>query len=140
VWLSLRHVGRSGYEQMLREDIALSRHLFDLVSAHAELEPGTQQLSITTFRYRPADADTTQPQWREYLNLLNEQLLQELQRGGEAYVSNAVLNGRIFLRACIVNFRTTSTDIEALVEIVARTGRKLDSALRPAALARSDVT
>jgi len=40
--------------------------------------------------------------------------MSRLQDGGEAYVSNAVLKGRMLLRACIVNFRTTAADLEAL--------------------------
>ena len=38
------------------------------------------------------------------------------------------------LRACIVNFRTTLSDVEALPEIVVRLGRQLDSEMRPKAL------
>ena len=46
------------------------------------------------------------------------------------FVSNAVLDGRFLLRACIVNFRTTVADVEALLEIVVRHGHALDAALR----------
>ena len=34
-------------------------------------------------------------------------------------------------RACVVNLRTTLSDIEALPEIVVRIGREVDSELRP---------
>jgi hypothetical protein len=59
------------------------------------------------------------------LNSLNESLLDVLQRGGDCYPSNAVVNGRYALRACIVNFHTTFDDVRALPEIVVREGRKL---------------
>ena len=52
VWLCLKHVGRSGYEQMIRDDIALARRLFEAAQRHAELEARTSSLSIATFRYR----------------------------------------------------------------------------------------
>ena len=52
------------------------------------------------------------PAVEEYLNTLNRQVLDRLQRGGEAFVSNAVVDNRYLLRACIVNFHTT----EALAE------------------------
>jgi aromatic-L-amino-acid/L-tryptophan decarboxylase len=61
----------------------------------------------------------------ESLNTLNRRLLDRLQRGGEAFVSPAVVNGRYLLRACIVNFHTRQEDVEALPEIVARLGRQL---------------
>ena len=40
-------------------------------------------------------------------------------------------DGNFVLRACIVNFRTSLEDIEALPEIVTRLGRQVDASLRP---------
>ncbi len=68
------------------------------------------------------------------MNQLNAELLDRLQNGGEAFVSNAVINGAFVLRACIVNFRTTQADVEALPGIVARIGAEVDAKLRPEAL------
>jgi hypothetical protein len=65
---------------------------------------------------------------------LNLELLTRLQHSGEAYLSNAVIHGKFALRACIVNFRTTSADIAALAPIVVRMGKELDAALRPLTL------
>ena len=45
-----------------------------------------------------------------------------LQAGGEAFVSIALVDGRHWLRSCIVNFRTTRADLEALVALVQRLG------------------
>ena len=41
------------------------------------------------------------------LDHLNERIMALVQKGGRAYVSNATVNGRFALRACITNFRTT---------------------------------
>jgi hypothetical protein len=46
------------------------------------------------------------------------------------YAPLAVIAGRYALRACIVNFHTARPDVEALPEIVARVGRKVDAELR----------
>jgi aromatic-L-amino-acid/L-tryptophan decarboxylase len=46
-----------------------------------------------------------------------------VQRGGEAYVSNATIRGKFALRACITNFRTTREDIDKTLEIIRRAGR-----------------
>jgi hypothetical protein len=48
-----------------------------------------------------------------------------------------VVGGRFVLRACIVNFRTTLADVEALPALVARLGREADETLRPASLRRA---
>ena len=126
VWLCLRQAGRAGYERQIRADIGLAKRLHARAAAEAEIEAGTQHLSIATFRFRPSDAGTTAA-WQQYLDRLNQRLLVGLQRSGEVYLSNAVLNERYFLRACIVNFRTQPADIDALIEIVVRRGRKLDA-------------
>ena len=73
-----------------------------------------------------------------YLNTLNLELLTRLQNSGEAYLSNAVIHGKFALRACIVNFRTSLADVEALLPIVLRIGKELDAALRPGNLRDSD--
>jgi glutamate/tyrosine decarboxylase-like PLP-dependent enzyme len=125
VWLCLQQAGREGYVRMLSDDIALSKELFESVRAHPELEPVTQGLSITTFRFVPRDLAAAGPKREEYLNTLNTELLTRLQQGGEAYLSNAIVGGAFLLRACIVNFRTTREDIVALPRLVARIGREV---------------
>jgi aromatic-L-amino-acid/L-tryptophan decarboxylase len=134
VWLALQQVGRKGYEQMLGDDIRLAKELYELVAKQPELQAFTYSLSITTFRYIPSDLKPGSEKIEEYLNQLNTELLTRLQNSGEAYISNAVIDGKFALRACIVNFRTSLADIEALPEIVLRIGRKVDLELRPEGL------
>jgi aromatic-L-amino-acid decarboxylase len=123
VWMLLQQAGKTGYVEMIEEDIRLSKLLYHLAGQQPELQPITQHLSITTLRYCP-------PGYTEAaLNKMNESLLNELQQGGDVFLSNALVNERYCLRACIVNFRTTEKDIEETIDIIVRTGRKiLDSA------------
>jgi aromatic-L-amino-acid/L-tryptophan decarboxylase len=134
VWLALRQVGAAGYRRMIADDLRLSRAMAQAVSLHADLELVTQDLSIATFRYAPRDlrAKAGDAQVEKHLDALNRELVDRLQRGGETFVSNAVVGGRYVLRACIVNFHTARTDVEAVPEIVARIGRQVDAELRPA--------
>jgi aromatic-L-amino-acid/L-tryptophan decarboxylase len=69
----------------------------------------------------------------EYLNRLNERLMTELQVDGRAYLSNAILRGRFVLRACIVNFRTEATDVQALLDVVVDIGGRVHGELREGA-------
>jgi glutamate/tyrosine decarboxylase-like PLP-dependent enzyme len=135
VWLALRQVGAAGYRTMIHDDIRLSQELADAVRRHPELEFATQSLSITTFRYVPAElrALVGSPDVERHLDALNRELLDRMQRSGEAFVSNAVVDGRYLLRACIVNFNTDQADVQAVPEIAARLGREIDRHLRPAA-------
>jgi len=129
----LRQVGAEGYRKMIADDIRLSRAMAQAISRHAELELMTQELSITTFRYMPSDlrARLRESEVEIYLDALNRELVDRLQRGGETFISNAVVGGHYVLRACIVNFHTTQADVEAVPDIVARIGREVDAELRP---------
>jgi aromatic-L-amino-acid decarboxylase len=133
VWLALQQVGRDGYVQMISDDIRLARELFERIPRYPELEALTHSLSITTFRYVPADVDSGDAKAASYLDKLNLELLIRIQNSGKAYLSNAVIHGRFALRVCIVNFRTSLADVEALLPIVAGMGKELDAELRPSA-------
>lgn len=134
VWLALRQAGRAGYVKMIADDIQLAQALARRVEVEPELQVFTQGLSITTFRYVPADLTPGSEQVEAYLNQLNTALVTRIQRSGEAFLSNAVIGGTFLLRACIVNFRTVLEDIEALPRIVIRVGREVDATLRPVTL------
>lgn len=131
VWLGLQQAGREGYIEMIAADIALARSLHRHVAACPGLQPHTQELSITTFRYVPPDLAHGGEVVESYLNRINAELLARLQAGGEAFVSNAVIDGVFLLRACVVNFRTREADVAALPEIVVRVGAEVDAELRP---------
>lgn len=130
VWLAMRQAGRSGYARMIGDDIALAGELFRQVEGHPDLEARTLGLSIATFRYIPADLRADPATHTDYLNSLNTALLTRIQGGGETFISNAVIDGNFYLRACIVNFRTTAADVAALPEIVARIGAEVDGGMR----------
>ena len=57
-------------------------------------------------------------------------MLTAVEKSGEAFLSNAVIDNRFVLRACIVNFHTSLKDIEDLLPIVARLGGETDQTLR----------
>ena len=135
IWLALQQVGRAGYVRMIRDDIRLAQELFRRLAetpAPSDLEPLTQGLSITTFRYVPPDLrfKSESEGVQTYLNQLNQELLARLEKSGEAFLSAAQIDGKFALRLCIVNFRTTLEGIEALPGIVTRLGLEVDRELR----------
>ncbi len=136
VWLILQQAGRRGYAQMIAEDIQLAQHFFDRLTDYPSLEALTHGLSIATFRYLPldlretADAEAS----HNYLNELNEKIMLQLEQEGEVFLSNAMIGGRFALRLCIVNFRTSLEDIDALPEIVVGVGDEIDLQMRPEVL------
>ena len=137
VWLQLRQAGRAGYTRMIAEDIELARRFHEIAGQHPELEAFTHALSITTYRFVPADLGgrTEEEAVAAYLNELNQEIQARMEKSGQAFVSNAVLGDVYALRMCIVNFRTALEDVHALAEITADLGRAVDAELRPASVA-----
>ena len=122
LWLSLRYHGFSAFRQAIQQDLQLAAELAQLIDAHPSLERlAPVPLSAVCYRFKPPAANLGATR----LNELNLQLMNRLQRGGRVYLSNATLDGRFALRACIVNHRTTRADIEAVVEEVIKVGSEI---------------
>ena len=117
IWVSLLAHGWDAYQRRIAHDVELAQYLYSCAETHAELEPvgPRPDLSIACFRYVPPEL-RGDPSAEAYLNRLNERLMAELQFSGRVFPSNAVINGRFAMRACIVNFRTEAVDLDALVE------------------------
>ncbi|MGH2961874.1 MAG: pyridoxal phosphate-dependent decarboxylase family protein [Solirubrobacterales bacterium] len=131
VWVSLLAHGRRAYARRIAHDVELARYLHRRATERDEFEPmAPVTLSICCFRYVPPDLPDGQDR-ESYLDELNERLMTELQMSGRVYPSNAVLGGRFVLRACITNFRTEAEDVDALLDVAAELGARLDAELRP---------
>jgi aromatic-L-amino-acid/L-tryptophan decarboxylase len=113
LWATLRFYGARRLAAAIGEDIRLAGHLAALVTAAEDFEllagPG---LSVCCFRHAPTHLDA------DALDAHNERILHELQRDGRVYLSNATIDGRFALRACITNFRTTRDDVERVLAVV----------------------
>ena len=113
LWATLRFHGGNRLAAAIGEDIRLAAQLADLVAVADDFEllagPG---LSICCFRHAPEHMD------EPALDAHNERILQALQRDGRVYLSNATVDGRFALRACITNFRTTRADLERVLTVV----------------------
>jgi glutamate/tyrosine decarboxylase-like PLP-dependent enzyme len=137
IWLSLLAHGRRAYGARISHDAALARYLGELVESREDFELVCPVgLSIACFRYVPPDlpAGAPEAERERYLDVLNERIMTEIQLDGRVFYSNAVLDGRFALRACLVNFRTEARDVEAVVEVTAEIGARLDRELRPEGL------
>ena len=117
VWLTLQYYGTRRIAEAISDDISLAAYLGEVVSKADDFELLTPvELSICCFRYVPPGAR------EEELDRLNERIMERVQKGGRAYISNATVNGRFALRACITNFRTTKSDIEETVDAIRAAG------------------
>jgi glutamate/tyrosine decarboxylase-like PLP-dependent enzyme len=114
MWTILRSVGRRHCIEAIEDNLRLARRLYQAVEETHGLQALTQSLSVTTFRILPEERAAGRPEDESYLEALNRRTLTLIQEGGEAYLSNAVIDGRYALRACITNFRSREADVLAL--------------------------
>jgi len=126
VWMAMKEFGLSGYRAAIEENLALAAYLADRVRRSVDLEltapPG---LSVVCFRLRGRSLDE-----ETAIAAVNRSVLERLQLGGEAFLSGTELRGRFTLRACIVNFRSTRQDIDAMLDTVRRLARDADTVRR----------
>jgi glutamate/tyrosine decarboxylase-like PLP-dependent enzyme len=120
IWFALKCHGSDAIVAAIDRNIALAEDLASLVERSDDFELlAPPSLSIVCFRYRRRDSGDAE------VDDFNRRLMLEVQRQGDAYLSNATLNGRFALRACIVNFRTSGGDIERLLDTTRRAAARL---------------
>jgi aromatic-L-amino-acid decarboxylase len=119
LWLALRVHGADAFRAAIERNLEQARLLYAAVLERPDLEPlpAVPQLSIVPFRHAPPGVDD--------LDAHNAAIVRRLQEGGEFWVAHARIDGRVYIRPCIVNFRTGDADVLAFVEHVDRLGRAL---------------
>lgn len=120
IWLSLRYHGAQAFREAIAEDLRLALHLASVIGEKDELEMlAPVELSAVCFRYRP-EANS-----EEEINAVNAEILKRSQREGRVFFSNAMINGKFALRACITNHRSTQKDVEEVVKEVMRLAEEI---------------
>jgi aromatic-L-amino-acid/L-tryptophan decarboxylase len=111
-WFTLKAFGTQKLGAMIERTCALARYLEEKVSAEPRLELlAPAQLNIVCFRYRSDDA-----------NRINGEIVADIQESGIAAPSTTSLDGKLAIRAAIVNHRTDTCDLDALVAAVLEFG------------------
>jgi glutamate/tyrosine decarboxylase-like PLP-dependent enzyme len=120
IWATLRAYGRSGYRQMVERHLELAQHLAARVDAEPEFELLAEvPLNIVCFRWRPERAG------EEELDELNRSLGDALLRDGRVFAGTTVFEGKVAFRPAIVNWRTRTSDVDALVDVLLELARGL---------------
>lgn len=124
LWLSLRYHGFETFREAINKNLAHAQRLSERVAAEERLELlAPTELSSVCFRYRrKRQISETE------LNRLNTMILKRVIERGRVYLSNALLRQRFCLRACIVNHRTTNSDIDSVIAEVLSAAEEIQSA------------
>jgi aromatic-L-amino-acid decarboxylase len=114
LWLSLRYHGLQAFRATIQDNLDLAQRLATTIAERPELELlAPVELSAVCFRYRGTSSCS-----EEELNLRNTAILRSVVRRGRVYLSNATVQGKFALRACIVNHRTTAKDVDNVAQEV----------------------
>jgi aromatic-L-amino-acid/L-tryptophan decarboxylase len=104
-WFTIQVYGAEKMGEMIAGTCALARYLKQRIEQEPKLELlAPVSLNIVCFRYRSQDADH-----------VNAEIAIALQESGISAPSTTIINGSLAIRAAIVNHRTTSADIDALM-------------------------
>ena len=121
LWFVIRYFGVEGLRGRLREHLRLASELGERVASEEGWELASPvSFSTLTMRYAPEGVEPAEG------DRLNHEILERVNRTGEAFLSHAVLGGRVAIRFTIGNLRTTE-------EHVARAWELLRGAARDAA-------
>jgi aromatic-L-amino-acid decarboxylase len=114
IWFILKIHGARAVQEAIDGNIEVAQHLARSIEQSRDFELlAPVPLSIVCFRYREGD------------DQFNKRLMVEVQRDGDSYLSNAMIDGRFALRACIVNYRTTPADADRLLETIRRVAARM---------------
>jgi len=119
LWLAFRAHGAEAIRAAIERNLGQARLLHEELGGYDDLEPlcGEPQLSVVPFRHVPdgvADLDGH-----------NARLAKALQEDGSVWISPARVDGKVCLRPCVVNYRTTDEDVRALIELTRELGARL---------------
>jgi aromatic-L-amino-acid decarboxylase len=107
LWVTLAHAGSSGLTRQITRQIGLARYLEQRIEGTPDFELRSKgKLSIVCFRYVLRELAGNEGA----LDALNKEIMERVQSGGTAFLTNATLDGRFVLRACILHYGTTEQD------------------------------
>jgi len=121
LWMALKFMGRAGYAAVIERQIGLTEYLaarIDDLDDFERLSP--VETAVCCFRFSPAGFANFDGKGQDRLQ---QELQQQIERGGEAWITTTVLNGRRALRVNINSFLTERRHIDDLLELLERTGK-----------------
>jgi aromatic-L-amino-acid decarboxylase len=117
VWMSLKHLGTEGYRKLLSQNVGCVEYLDTLVRKDTDFETlHKPNLLMYCLRYAPTKikakyaSDINELDKR--LDALNQQIVDEIQLSGTAFLMTTKVLGRVVIRFSVCSHRTTQQDID----------------------------
>ena len=124
LWMALKFMGRAGYAAVIERQIELTEYLAGRIDELADFQRVSPvETAVCCFKYLPANAGGANGVEQDRLQ---QELQQRIERGGEAWITTTVLNGRRALRVNINSFLTERRHIDDLLDLLVRTSKEVN--------------
>ncbi|MFS8198511.1 pyridoxal phosphate-dependent decarboxylase family protein [Streptomyces sp. CWNU-52B] len=111
LWATLHHLGRDGVTALIEHYLALAGRLREQITAHPRLHLlAGGPWPVACFRITDPAGDDP--------DALHARIAHRVQAGGRAYLATVTVHGRTVLRAALCNYRTTTDDLDLLIQEV----------------------
>jgi len=99
LWLTLRVHGREAYQELIDRQMKLAQGFAQWVTASEDFElAAPQMLPIINFRAREANVTPQE------LHRLHSEIIEEVNRDGQRWISGAVVNGQSVIRTMVISY------------------------------------
>ncbi|MGH2629324.1 MAG: pyridoxal phosphate-dependent decarboxylase family protein, partial [Actinomycetota bacterium] len=119
LWLAFRAHGAAQFREAIERNLAEADLLYRRAQSTEDFEvmEAPPQLAIVPIRHVPPGVSD--------VNAHNQSLAEAIQADGRAYLASALIDDEVWLRPCFVNFRTTESDVIALLDVARELGERL---------------
>ena len=122
LWFVIRSYGVEGLQDRLRVHLALAQDFRSWVEKDPQFELlAPVKVNTICFRFRPCERELEE----EELDELNRRIMDEINAGGNIYMTHTRLGGRFALRVSIGQTYTRSHHVENAWRIIQRTSAKV---------------
>lgn len=121
LWFVIRNFGVNGIRETIRNHVELARELENIIIRSENFEMITPRtLNLICFRFKPKNISE-----EDYLNRLNESLLQKVNESGALFITHTKLNGKYTLRLVIGQTRVTRDHVLNAWEFINKTAKTI---------------
>ncbi len=123
LWMAMKFMGRAGYAAVIERQIELTEYLAKRLDELADFKRVSPvETAVCCFKYLPANAAAAEGVEQDRLQ---QELQRKIERGGEAWITTTVLNGRRALRVNINSFLTERRHVDDLIDLLVRTSKEI---------------
>ncbi|MEQ8189888.1 MAG: aminotransferase class V-fold PLP-dependent enzyme [Candidatus Eremiobacterota bacterium] len=120
LWMVIRTFGHEGLADRLRFHMELAKKFASWIEGYENFElMAPVPFSTVCFRGKPKNMT------EDELNLLNEKLMENVNRTGKVFFSHTKLNGKFTIRMAIGNLKTTEEHVKMAWNLVKKELKKL---------------